>query len=69
MDFYILENYLDATSKPETYKYIYRLNTNNTVTTIVSKTKYSTYIDYESDSINVYYKTVSGISFIGGYSK
>ena len=36
---------------------------------MLSKTKYSTYIDYESDTINVYYKSVGGISFIGGYSK
>lgn len=36
---------------------------------ILNKTEISPYINYESDIINVYYKTVSGISFIGGYNR
>lgn len=39
------------------------------MSTVVYKTKISPYINYDSDTINVYYKTVNGVNFIGGYDR
>lgn len=66
MYIYVLENYLDTS---EIYKYIYKIDSSHAVSTVLNKTKISPYINYDSDTINVYYKTVSGVSFIGGYDR
>ena len=66
MHIYVLENYLDTS---ELYKYIYKIDSNHAVSTILNKIKISPYINYGNDTINIYYKSVSGVSFIGGYDR